>query len=69
MAEVAAKVPQTEESNPPEKRAKLVRSQDPFSDFRDGASSSVNSNRLSTSFHDENILRQVRCCLFCFYTT
>ena len=68
MAEVAAKVPQTEESNPPEKRARLERSQDSFSDFRDGASSSVNSNRLSTSFHDENILRQVRYCLFCFYT-
>ena len=68
MPEVAAKVPQTEESNLPEKRARLERSQDPFSDFHDGASSTVNSNRLSTSFHDENILRQVRYCLFCFYT-
>ena len=64
MAEVAAKVPQTEESNPPEKRARLERSQDPFSDFRDGAFSNVNSNRLSTSFHDENILRQ--CVTVCF---
>ena len=56
MAEVAAKVPETKESNPPKKRARLKRSQDPCFDFRDGASSSANFNRLSTSFHDENVL-------------